>query len=180
MYVGKFEKVSREEWERSVNAYITDVGEHLYRDAWINAYDRIVIPYKSTLGSAGYDFTIPSLINFVPGIINPNSIIPTGIKVKLDPGYHLEIFPRSSMGIKYGFTIANTVGIIDSDYYNNVTNEGHILVALNRSYVYGGNNEPIDIDGKFVQGVCVKQYEIETVTDHRYIERSGGIGSTGK
>ena len=55
--------------------------------------------------------------------------IPTGIRVKIDKGWVLKIYPRSSFGFKYRMQLDNTVGIIDSDYYN-AKNEGHIFIKI--------------------------------------------------
>ena len=55
--------------------------------------------------------------------------IPTGIRVEMNDGWVLAVFPRSSLGFKYRLQLNNTVGIIDSDYFFS-DNEGHIFVKL--------------------------------------------------
>ena len=57
-------------------------------------------------------------------------LVPTGMKCKLPEGYYLELSVRSSCPLKYWLVLANGVGIIDSDYYNNPDNEGHIFYQL--------------------------------------------------
>ena len=93
-------------------------------------YDNIKLPERKTKYSAGYDFHLP-----YPVIFKNNSTItiPTGVRCKINDNYVLKIYPRSSFGFKYGMNLANTVGIIDADYYN-ADNEGHIMVK-----VYCGN-----------------------------------------
>ena len=132
-------------------------------------YEDIVIPFRATTGSAGYDFTCPIDIT-----IKPNEMvkIPTGIRCYIEEGYVLHIYPRSSLGFKYQIGLANTVGIIDADYYN-ALNEGHIIVAL----VNRGNKEvTINKGDRIVQGIFYKFYTAleEEVTTLR----KGGFGSS--
>ncbi|MDR0943441.1 MAG: deoxyuridine 5'-triphosphate nucleotidohydrolase, partial [Ruminococcus sp.] len=86
----------------------------------VTGFDGVYLPKRATKGSAGYDFFAPEDIT-IPGTIK------TGIRVKIKEGYVLCIFPRSGLGFKYGMSLSNTVGIIDSDYYN-AENEGHIII----------------------------------------------------
>ena len=89
-------------------------------------YDRIKLPRRATAGSAGYDFFAP-----VDIILNPGETIkiPTGIRVWMEPEWVLKCYPRSGLGFKFRLQLNNTVGIIDSDYYNS-DNEGHIFAKL--------------------------------------------------
>ena len=84
------------------------------------------------------------------------------------------IYPRSSIGFKYQVGLANTTGIIDSDYYNG-DNEGHIMVKLVN---HGDKVFSVNEGEKIVQGIFL-QYGI-TVDDDANGERKGGLGSTGK
>ena len=130
------------------------------------------LPERSTKGSAGYDF-------FALGhhIIEPHSIklIHTGIKAQIDNGYYLQLAVRSSTPFKKGLILANGIGIIDADYYNNLDNEGHIMFQ-----VYNITDEDVFIANgeKIGQGVFIK-YAI-TNDDTAEGERLGGFGSTGK
>lgn len=56
--------------------------------------------------------------------------IPTGIKANMENNDVLFLVVRSSMGFKYNVRMCNQVGVIDSDYYNNIDNEGHIWIKL--------------------------------------------------
>jgi dUTP pyrophosphatase len=139
-------------------------------------YDNIIrLPERGTKNSAGYDFFLPSIFEIKLNESNTNKplVIPTGIKCKLPNDCFLGIYPRSSFGIKKGIYLANTVGIIDTDYYNNLDNEGHIMVALNARYI--DDNTVINGGEKFVQGL-VQPYL--TFGDNVSFERKGGVGST--
>ena len=140
-------------------------------------YDKIKLPVRSTSGSAGYDFFYNLNDNLT---IKPNesAIIPTGIKAYISnsAGIFLALVPRSSYGFKYGTVLANTIGIIDSDYYNNKDNEGHIMVKLTN---HGDKDLVINPGDKFCQGIFLPYFITQDdvpLSD----TRTGGIGSTGK
>lgn len=128
-----------------------------------------VLPKRKTKHSAGYDLAVVE-----GGVIPPHStkIFNTGIKACMEDDEVLLIFVRSSIGIKRGITLANGTGVIDSDYYNNEDNEGHIMLAL-----YNNTDENVTIDdGEYVaQGVFVNYL---CTGDTVVKERKGGIGST--
>lgn len=164
--VAKFEKVSFEQFKTSLNKNI-DIPENEIKDI----YDSIKLPKRATVGSAGYDFYMPCDVTINQ---NESKIIPTGIRCKLEEGYVLQLYPRSSVGIKKNLNLKNTVGIIDSDYYN-ATNEGHIMIAL-KNICSTDNTVVLKKGDAFVQGVFV-QYFI-TYDDDVANQRIGGIGST--
>ena len=187
----KFEHVSKEQYEKDLIAYGFEVSKCM-------PIDQIPLPKRSTSGSAGYDFICPvpckfTLCKDVIGaefcrgeieyttVILPKitKIIPTGIKCKMPNGVVLEEYPRSSLGFKYGISLLNTVGIIDSDYYNNPDNEGHILAGIRFS---GGTTKQewfyLNPGDRFFQGILIP-FLITTDDDSKNIERSGGVGSTG-
>ena len=115
-----------------------------------NLYDSYNLPKRSTKHSAGYDFI--ALEDFE---IKPNEIkkIPTGIKSKFNEDEFLMIVVRSSMGFKYNVRMCNQVGIIDCDYYNNESNEGHIWVALQNE---GDKVFEVKKGDKICQGIFLK------------------------
>src|SRR5690606_15181129 len=86
-------------------------------------YERIKMPKRATIGSAGYDFFSPLTFTLAPG---ETIKIPTGIRAFIEEGWVLKCYPRSGLGFKYRLQLNNTVGIIDSDYYDS-DNEGHIF-----------------------------------------------------
>lgn len=134
-------------------------------------YDKVRLPERATAGSAGYDFFSPEAFTLNPG---ETAKIATGIRARISAGWVLMIYPRSSLGFKYRLTLNNTVGIIDSDYYD-AENEGHIFIKLTNC-----GDKPLSVDeGKaFAQGVFVP-FGI-TFSDNCAAARTGGIGSTDK
>lgn len=161
--IAKFEKISLEQfisdWDLSGDA------KGVYKD--------IKLPKRATSGSAGYDFYIPCDLELAP---NETVKIPTGIKVKIDEGWVLKIYPRSGLGFKFRLQLNNTVGIIDSDYYNS-NNEGHIFCKITNDSNEGKTVSLKKGDG-FCQGIFV-EYGI-TFDDDADGVRNGGFGSTTK
>ena len=134
-------------------------------------YEQIKLPQRATTGSAGYDFFAPFDFCLAAG---EGIKIPTGIRVRINEGWALLIYPRSSLGFKYRLQLDNSVGIIDSDYYYS-DNEGHIFIKLTNC-----GDKPLTIEkGKaFAQGVFL-EYGI-TYDDDSDGVRTGGFGSTDK
>lgn len=132
-------------------------------------YEQICLPKRATAGSAGYDFFAPYSFTLAP---NQTIKVATGIRVQIDEGWVLKIYPRSSLGFKYRLRLDNTVGIIDSDYFY-ADNEGHIFIKITNL----GDKELVVEQGKaFAQGVFV-EFGI-TVDDECDGVRTGGFGST--
>lgn len=154
--IASFYKVSEKEYLKSSTKEI---------------YDDILLPKRATSGSAGYDFFAPERYFVKSG---ETITVPTGIRVKIDEGWVLKIYPRSSLGFKYRLNLNNTVGIIDSDYYYS-ENEGHIFIKLTNC---GEKDLEIEKGKAFAQGVFV-EYGI-TYDDDATEVRTGGIGSTDK
>ena len=134
-------------------------------------YDDYKTPSRSTKSSAGYDFFAIEDYILSPG---ETIKIPTGIKVYMQSDEVLFIIIRSNYGFKYNVRLCNQVGVIDSDYYNNVDNEGHIFIALKNE----GNKELIIRKGEhFVQGIFTKYLIVDNEKAIK-ATRIGGIGST--
>lgn len=129
------------------------------------------LPRRATEGSAGYDFVSPVDVALAPG---EAATIPTGIRARMEPGWVLLLFPRSSLGFRHQLRLANTTGVIDSDYYH-ADNEGHILVR-----VVNGGDHPVTISQgeRFCQGVFLP-YGLAEEQDAPD-KRRGGFGSTGQ
>ena len=161
--IGKFEKISYEQWHKDYG----DNDQHTF-DVVL---DEIPMPKRATKGSAGYDFVTPFDIHLEP---SESRVIPTGIRCKMNGGWMLCMFPKSGLGFKFKTRLANTVGIIDADYYY-ADNEGHIMVKLCNE-----GDKPLDIaKGKaFCQGIFLP-FGI-TEDDETDGIRTGGFGSTGK
>lgn len=137
----------------------------------VSKYPNARLPERATTGSAGYDFFVESDIT-----INPHEValVPTGVKAEIDSGYYLQLAVRSSTPRKLGLILANGIGIVDSDYYNNPENEGHIMFQVyNLSSV-----SPVTLHrgDRIGQGVFVPF----GLTDDDNVERirTGGFGST--
>lgn len=165
--VAKFEKISYERFYKDWSETFTDSSLERIR----NIYDDIKLPKRATSGSAGYDFNMPVSITLEPG---ETVKIPTGIRVKINEGWVLKLYPRSGLGFKYRLQLNNTVGIIDSDYYFS-DNEGHIFVKLTNDSNEGKSVELKAASG-FAQGIFV-EYGI-TEDDDVISIRNGGFGST--
>ena len=120
--IAKFEKVSFEQFKEG---YLDAIGQD--SDEVIRSiYDALKLPKRATKGSAGYDFYAPQAITLKPG---ETAKIPTGIRAKMEENWVLQCYPRSGLGFKFRLQLNNTVGIIDSDYYNS-DNEGHIFAKI--------------------------------------------------
>ena len=128
---------------------------------------------RATSGSAGYDFCTPVGFSLAPG---ETIKIPTGIRVKIEEGWMLGLYPRSGLGFKYRMQLNNTVGIIDSDYYYS-DNEGHIMVKFTNASNTGLTIN-LNAGDAFSQGIFT-EYGI-TFDDDATGVRNGGFGSTGR
>lgn len=163
--IAKFEKVSWKQFLSDNKDLQQSFGESCVREL----YDSIQLPMRKTAGSAGYDFSYPMDL-----VITPHSymVLGTGIRCRICPNWFLDINPRSGLGFKYGIRLANTRGIIDSDYYYS-DNEGHIMVKL----VNDSDKEVVIAKNSgYCQGIFT-MYGITEDDDCQSV-RNGGFGST--
>ena len=160
--IARFEKVS-------IDRFLSDSNGV----ASATEYDTVKLPKRATKGSAGYDFHSP--IDFT---LNPGETIKiaTGIRVYMEEGWVLKIYPRSGLGFKYRLGLNNTVGIIDQDYYFS-DNEGHIQIKMTNAS-NEGKSLSIKAGEAFAQGIFL-EYGL-TYDDDATEERNGGVGSTNK
>lgn len=172
MRVAQFEKVSHEQYLSDYMDIFTDLDYSIpanldmINESWSN----IKLPVRATKCSAGYDFCTPIDFELNPG---EEIKIPTGIRCQMNDDFVLTIYPRSSIGFKYNVCLANTVGVIDADYYYS-SNEGHIMAK----FVNRGDKTFVAHAGdKIMQGIFL-QYGI-TDDDNATSVRNGGFGSTG-
>ena len=136
----------------------------------------INLPVRKTKYSAGYDIeaaedcTIPP---FKRG--DKPFLVKTGLKAYMQEDEYLKLCNRSSNPGKRGLILANSIGVVDSDYYGNEDNDGHIMYAF-----YNIKSEPVEIK----KGECIGQAIFEkyliTDDDNANEERKGGFGSTDK
>ena len=165
-----FEKVKFEAFERDMMQYrpINFMGGEAKE-----AYDKIKLPERKTKYSAGYDICSPIDISIPSG---QRRVIPTGIKVVFEEDemetWHLQMFVRSSVGIKDGVVLTNGTGVIDSDYqFGN--NDGDMMLALL-------NTSEKLVKYKAGDRICQAVFMIHGITsnDKASGDRTGGIGST--
>ena len=165
--IAQFFKVSPENFANAMKEEFPQYTEEDVRDM----YESLALPKRATKGSAGYDFFTPLGFSLRSG---ETIKIPTGIRVKMDQDWVLKLYPRSGLGFKYRLQMNNTVGIIDSDYYDS-DNEGHIFIKLTNDSNEGKTLEIAQGMG-FAQGIFL-EYGI-TVDDDAEGIRNGGFGST--
>ena len=161
------------------------------------------LPIRKTVESAGYDIAcaedtlIPPMSehmevlknNFLPEQVvdlaameiatktlkAKPTLVPTGIKCQIDKGFYLELSVRSSCPLKYWLILANGVGVIDGDYYNNESNEGEIFFQM-----INLSPNPILIRKGDIIGQGILKPYLTTKDDHTIGRRVGGFGSTSK
>ena len=136
----------------------------------------INLPVRKTKYSAGYDVeavedtVIPS---FKKGMAP--TLVKTGIKAYMQDDEVLMLYNRSSNPKKKGLILANSVGVVDKDYYGNEDNDGHIMFAF-----YNIKEEDITIKKGEAIGQAVFQKYFVTDDDNAQGDRTGGFGSTSK
>ncbi len=152
-----FEKISFEQFKKDI-----ENNKDLY--------DSYILPKRATKYSAGYDFFAISDITIKPGEIVK---IPTGYKAKFNNDEALLLMMRSGLGFKYNLRFTNQIGLIESDYYNNEPNEGHMWVSIQNE---GKEEITIKKNTAYCQSVFIKF--LITDDDNATNIRKGGLGST--
>ena len=171
--IGCFQKVSFDQFYNDMKATFAldfEPGEDFHK-LMSECWEELDLPDRATSGSAGYDFKAPFDFELDPG---EDIKIPTGIRVLIDDGWFLAIVPRSGLGFKYKLRLANTVGIIDSDYSNS-DNEGHIFLKFCNE---GDRVVKIAHGDGIAQGIFLPYGLV--VADDTTSSRNGGFGSTDK
>ena len=149
------------------------------RMIWDQDADRsVALPAYETSGAAGADIraNLPLDIRGDGMVLMPmqREIVPTGLRVEIPPGFEMQIRPRSGLAMKYGITLPNTPGTIDSDYRGPL---GVLLVNLGADpYVVKHGERVAQL---IIAPVVQARFEMaEALSDtHR---GSGGFGSTGR
>lgn len=148
----------------------------------------INLPVRKTNASAGYDFEaaesliVPSIWKILAEKVFVGeatglkaTLIPTGIKSYMLDDEYLQLSIRSGTALKTGLILANGVGIVDSDYYNNPDNEGHIMFPVHN---LGFRDKLIKKGERIGQGLFLKYLKADGDTSNGI--RTGGFGSTDK
>ena len=156
----KFEKISFEQFKKDVS----DSKE---------LYEKIELPKRSTSKSAGYDIRSVEEVTIKS---HSSCVIKTGIKACMNSDEILYIYIRSSLGFKYDICLSNNVGVIDSDYYNNESNEGHIMIKLIN---HGDKDFEVHVGDRIAQCVFMKYLTVDDEEEIKNI-RVGASGSTGR
>lgn len=134
--------------------------------------EKIILPRRGTSNSAGYDICTPVDIVIAPR--DSSDIIFTDIKAYMKEDEVLFTYVRSSIGMKKGLVLANTTGVIDSDYYSNPDNDGNIGFKLRNLT----DEEVVIKKGeRVIQGIFSK-YLIADDDEPKSLQRLGGVGST--
>jgi len=143
-----------------------------------------IIPKKATESAAGYDLCAWLKDSYdEQALVTPHStlIVPTGLNVNIPNGYEIQIRPRSGLAAKFGVTVLNTPGTIDSDYCGDGEDFELKVILINH------NKIPFSIK----HGDRIAQMVVAKLADHELVEveefgktdktsRKGGLGSTGK
>ena len=141
-----------------------------YEDKNIN------LPIRKTKYSAGYDVEAAE-DTIIPSFKNNNkpTLVKTGLKAYMQDDEMLCLYNRSSNPKKKGLILANSVGIVDKDYYGNTDNDGHIMYAFYNIY-----DEDLEIKKGEVIGQAIFEKYLIADDDISEGERIGGFGSTDK
>ena len=133
----------------------------------------ISLPVRQTKQSAGYDLSVAEDTGLLAKQV---TLVPTGLKAYMQSDEYLGIHIRSSIAIKQQLSLINSQGIIDADYYNNASNEGHILIAI-----YNHSSEAVQLPkgARIAQGVFYKFLTVDNEVVGSSV-RKGGFGSTGR
>lgn len=149
----KFEKISFEQFAKDISD-----DKDLY-----NEYS---LPKRNTKKAAGYDFFAIQDLVIKPGEI---AKIPTGTKVIMEDDEGLFLIVRSSMGFKWNVRMCNQVGLIDADYYNNESNEGHMWFKLENE---GDKDYVIKKGDRLCQGIFMKYLLTDDDSEEDFVERT--------
>ena len=189
----KFEKVSRfAETDISLPVRKTKASAgydfEVAEDIVIESYDTLMMDLDQELGTkavkeALFTNAMPVLKNYTLDEVAAAtkktrakpSLVATGVKCRMPENTYLELNIRSSCPLKYWLVLANSVGVIDADYYNNPDNEGEIFFQIINLSPFPIQLKKGDIIG---QGIF-KEY-LTTEDDAAGGERTGGFGSTSK
>ena len=133
--------------------------------------DDLPLPAYASAGAAGFDLRAAADISIAPGAI---ALVPTGFAVAVPAGFELQVRPRSGLAAKFGVTVLNSPGTVDSDYRGEVAviliNHGRADFAIARG----------DRIAQAVIAAAPQAQLIEVTSLDETTRGSGGFGSTGR
>jgi len=132
--------------------------------------EETILPIRGSKQSAGYDFHSKETVVIKPG---KTHLFWTDVKAYMMPGEVLEMYVRSSIGIKKGLVLSNGTGIIDMDYFSNFSNDGNIGVCLHNM---SDKAQTIEAGERIAQGIFKSFLTADNGGSNE--DRTGGIGST--
>jgi dUTP pyrophosphatase len=137
----------------------------------VSTYNNVVLPKRATRHSAGYDLHAVKETRIEP---KQMGLVATGVKAYFGENETLLIYARSSLPVKYGLMLPNGVGVIDSDYVDNESNEGELFVLL-----YNFTDYPVVIpkNERIAQAVFTAFLTVDDEPSPSS-SRTGGFGST--
>ena len=137
--------------------------------------DGLPLPAYETSGSAGMDLRA-AVAEETPMTLAPGAraLVPTGLKIALEPGFEAQVRPRSGLALKHGITCLNSPGTIDSDYRGEV---GVILINHGSEAFVIKRGERV---AQLVIARCEQAAMVEVGTLDDTARGSGGFGSTGR
>ena len=179
---GEVAVIDNEEVKAYPNAQLPEYQTHKSAGADFYCAEEVEVPsiWSGVLESIGNrlsnvanaligNATQPDNIAFKPTIIH------TGIKADMETDEVLELYNRSSNPGKLGLILANSVGVVDADYFNNVDNDGEIMFAF---YNFMPWSVTVKVGDRIGQGVFKKYLRPVEGLRVKDAERVGGIGST--
>lgn len=165
-----FEQITKFQWTKDLRNVIRGYGIR-FKKGELNYY-KLKLPKRATTNSAGYDVFSPfSFILNCGESIN----IPTGFKSYMNKNEKLVFHPRSGLGFKFFVRLANTTGIGDSDYFDNIDNEGHYWIKIRNE-----GSKILSVNKGDAIAQCIfEDYKLADGDSHKGKARIGGFGSTG-
>lgn len=166
----KFEFVSINQFAEAAADVLNTYSDYIHDAAIEPAVFKL--PKRATKLSAGYDIFSPFSFHLKP---NDEIKIPTGIRVLMNEGEALLIYPRSGLGFKYYERLANGVGVIDADYSQS-DNEGHIFVKIRNDSK--DKTMVVKAGEAFCQAIFTPFLLVDDDNFEDGENRNGGFGST--
>jgi dUTP pyrophosphatase len=148
-----------------------EVVAHWARQTSVQA---VQLPTRGTSGAAAYDIYALDSKTIRPG---GKVEFPTDVKVYMRKDEVFHLYPRSNQGIKFDLMLANTTGVIDTDYYENEQNDGRFTIVLRN---LGSENYYVKAGDRIAQGEFAKFLVADNDYNKKLPTRKGGTGSTGR